>query len=39
MNTPNIRFKGFTDKWEKRKLGYVSGWNNCVGHEEYGRSE
>ncbi len=20
-NTPNIRFKGFTDDWEQRKLG------------------
>ena len=24
MNTPNIRFKGFTDAWEQRKLGEVS---------------
>ncbi|RHC12918.1 restriction endonuclease subunit S [Lachnospira eligens] len=23
-NTPNIRFKGFTDDWEQRKLGEVS---------------
>ena len=23
MNTPNIRFKGFTDAWEQRKLGDV----------------
>ena len=22
-NTPNIRFKGFTDDWEQRKLGEV----------------
>ena len=22
-NTPNIRFKGFTDDWEQRKLGDV----------------
>ena len=21
MNTPKIRFKGFTDDWEQRKLG------------------
>ena len=24
MNTPKIRFKGFTDAWEQRKLGEVS---------------
>ena len=24
MNTPKIRFKGFTDDWEQRKLGEVS---------------
>lgn len=23
-NTPNIRFKGFTDDWEQRKLGEIS---------------
>lgn len=23
-NTPNIRFKGFTDEWEQRKLGEIS---------------
>ena len=23
-NTPNIRFKGFTDDWEQRKLGDAS---------------
>ena len=23
MNTPNIRFKGFTDDWEQRKLGDI----------------
>ena len=22
-NTPNIRFQGFTDDWEQRKLGKV----------------
>lgn len=22
-NTPNIRFKGYTDDWEQRKLGAV----------------
>ena len=22
-NTPNIRFKGFTDDWEQRKLGDI----------------
>lgn len=25
MNTPKIRFKGFTDDWEQRKLGEVVG--------------
>ncbi|WP_276839954.1 restriction endonuclease subunit S [Anaerovibrio lipolyticus] len=39
MNTPNIRFKGFTDNWEKRKLGDVSEYNNGLGHEEYVQSE
>ncbi len=24
MNTPNIRFKGFTEDWEKRKLGDIA---------------
>ena len=24
MNTPKIRFKGFTDDWEQRKLGDVT---------------
>ena len=24
MNTPNIRFKGFSEDWEQRKLGDVS---------------
>ena len=23
MNTPKIRFKGFTDDWEQRKLGEI----------------
>ena len=39
MNTPNIRFKEFTDNWEKRKLGDVSEYNNGLGHEEYVQSE
>lgn len=26
-NTPNIRFKGFTDDWEQRKLGEVAEFN------------
>lgn len=25
LNTPNIRFKGFTEPWEQRKLGEVAG--------------
>ena len=24
MNTPNIRFKGYTDAWEQRKLGEIA---------------
>ncbi|MBO6207936.1 MAG: restriction endonuclease subunit S [Lachnospiraceae bacterium] len=27
-NTPNIRFKGFTDAWEQRKLGEVLSFQN-----------
>ena len=26
-NTPNIRFKGFTDYWEQRKLNEVAEFN------------
>ena len=29
MNTPNIRFKGFSGDWEQRKLGDVVG--NVIG--------
>ncbi|WP_295920101.1 restriction endonuclease subunit S [Anaerovibrio lipolyticus] len=29
MNTPNIRFKGFTDAWEQQKLGDIVG--NVIG--------
>ncbi len=28
-NTPNIRFKGFTDDWEQRKLGDVGSVSMC----------
>ena len=35
---PKLRFKGFTDDWEQRKLGAVSEYNNGLGHEEYVQS-
>ena len=33
MNTPKIRFKGFTDDWEQRKLGEVAEYRNGKAHE------
>ena len=33
-NTPNIRFKGFTDDWEQRKLGEVFEEYSEKNHEE-----
>ena len=30
-NTPNIRFKGFTDDWEQRKLGEIGFAKSGVG--------
>ena len=38
MNTPNIRFKGYTDAWEQRKLGEVLQFQNGFngGREAYG---
>jgi type I restriction enzyme S subunit len=32
--TPRIRFKGFTDDWEQRKLGEVVTYKNGKGHED-----
>ncbi len=32
-NTPNIRFKGFTDDWEQRKLMEVAEYRNGKAHE------
>ena len=31
--TPNIRFKGFTDDWEQRKLDEVANYRNGKAHE------
>lgn len=33
-NTPNIRFKGFDEDWEQRKLGNLTTYRNGTGHEE-----
>lgn len=33
-NIPEIRFKGFTDPWEQRKLGEITTYRNGIGHEE-----
>ncbi|WP_270360908.1 restriction endonuclease subunit S, partial [Limosilactobacillus mucosae] len=30
---PKVRFKGFTDEWEQRKLGELVTYQNGVGHE------
>lgn len=32
-NTPNVRFKGFTEDWEQRKLGDVAEYRNGKAHE------
>ena len=32
-STPAIRFKGFTDTWEQRKLGDVAKYRNGKAHE------
>ena len=31
---PNIRFKGFTDAWEQRRLGEVTIYQNGKGYED-----
>lgn len=33
MNTPKIRFKGFADDWEQRKLCEITNYSNGKGHE------
>ena len=33
-NTPKIRFKGFTDDWEQRKLSEMTTYRNGRGHED-----
>lgn len=42
-NKPKIRFKGFDDAWEQRKLGDVAEYRNGKGHEDkqsdYGKYE
>ena len=35
MNTPKIRFKGFTDDWEQRKLGDSCKLNGRIGFRGY----
>ena len=32
---PEIRFPGFTDAWEQRKLSELTDYSNGTGHEEY----
>ncbi len=34
MSKPKIRFKGFTDDWEQRKLGDITEYRNGKGHED-----
>ena len=33
--TPQIRFSGYNDTWEQRKLGDIADYSNGIGHEEY----
>ena len=33
-NKPKIRFAGYTDEWEQRKLGKITTYRNGTGHEE-----
>ena len=33
-NTPNIRFKGFTDDWEQRKLGELASFSKGSGYSK-----
>jgi len=33
-NVPKIRFPGFTDAWEQRKLGEMTDYKNGKGHED-----
>ena len=38
-STPAIRFKGFTDTWEQRKLGDVANYRRGSFPQPYGKSE
>ena len=38
-STPAIRFKGFTDTWEQRKLGNVANYRRGSFPQPYGKSE
>lgn len=38
-STPAIRFKGFTDTWEQRKLGNVASYRRGSFPQPYGKSE
>lgn len=38
-NTPNIRFKGFTDDWEQRKLSECAGFRRGSFPQPYGNKE
>ena len=38
-DTPAIRFKGFTDTWEQRKLGNVANYRRGSFPQPYGKSE
>ena len=38
-NIPEIRFKGFTDPWEQRKLGNVANYRRGSFPQPYGKSE
>ena len=33
-NTPAVRFKGFTEDWEQRKLSEMTAYRNGRGHED-----
>jgi len=34
QKAPNLRFKGFTDDWEERKLGDIANYRNGKAHEQ-----
>ncbi|NLG05245.1 MAG: restriction endonuclease subunit S, partial [Clostridia bacterium] len=35
MSKPKIRFKGYTDAWEQRKLGEIATLNGRIGFRGY----